>query len=58
MGLLLSKTLSKSLLSVGSFFAVSAITSSFQICFGPMNYQSQVLHVLLQIKVERSTSFR
>ena len=56
MGLLLSKTLSKILLSVGPFSAVSAITSSFQVCFRPVNYQSKGLHVLLQITTNRSTN--
>ena len=35
MGLLLSKTFSKILLSVGPFSSVSVITSSFQVYLGP-----------------------
>ena len=54
MGLFLSKTLGRILLSVEPFSAVSTITSLFQVCFGPMNYQTEGLHVLLQMKVKRS----
>jgi hypothetical protein len=56
MGLLLSKILSKILLSVGLFSAVSIITSSFQVCLGPVNYQPECLHVLLQMTANWSTN--
>ena len=58
MGLFLSKTLSEILLSVGPFSAVSAITSLPQVCFGLVNYQTEGLHVLLQMTVKRSINFR
>ena len=51
MGLLLSKTFSEILLSVGPFSMVSTITCSFQVCFGPVNYQFEGLPVLLQMTV-------
>jgi hypothetical protein len=47
MGLLLSKTLSKIILSVGPFSAVLVITSSFQVYFGPIDNRSECLYVLL-----------
>jgi hypothetical protein len=58
MGLFLSKTLSEILLSVGPFSLVSAITFSFQVRFGPMNYQTEGIHVLLQMTAKRLTNFR
>ena len=39
-----------SLLSIGPFSTVSAITSSFQVCFKPVNYWYESLHVLLRMK--------
>ena len=56
MGLLLSKTFSKILLSVGPFSAVSVITSSFQVYFGPIDNRSKCLHVLLQMTENQSTN--
>ena len=56
MGLLLSKTLSKILLNVGLFSAISVITSSFQVCFEPINYQFEGLHVLLQMTANWATN--
>ena len=54
MGLFLSKTLSEILLSIGLFSMVSAITCSFQVCSGPVNYQSESFPVLLQMTVNWS----
>lgn len=56
MGLLLSKTLSKILLNVGLFSAISVKTSSFQVCFEPINYQFEGLHVLLQMTANWATN--
>ena len=46
------------LLSVGSFSAISAITSSFYVCFSPMNCQTEGIHVLLQMIGKRSTNYQ
>ena len=57
MDLFLSKTLGEILLSVRPFSAISAITSLFQVYFGPVNYQTEGLHVLLQMTVKRSINY-
>ena len=57
MDLFLSKTLGEILLSVRPFSAILAITSLFQVYFGPVNYQTEGLHVLLQMTVKRSINY-
>ena len=56
MGLLLSKILSEILLSVRPFSMISAITCSFQVYFGPVNYQSEGFPMLLQMTVNWPTN--
>ena len=57
-GSLFVQTLGEILLSVGPLSLVSAITFSFQVRFGPVNYQTEGIHVLLQMTAKRLTNFR
>ena len=54
---LLSKTLGKILLSVEPIFAISAITSSFQVYFGSVNYRFEEVHAFPQMMENWSPNY-